>query len=156
MVCFIDGRPFKSGYRRYKIKTVAGNGGVIDPRVVLVRDSLVGMAMVLQLMAQTGKPLSELVRQIPSYVMVKTKFPCPPEAVADILRAARGVFAARPEATFNDADGLRVDLPEGWLCVRASNTEPIARILAEARNQAEVQALVQPVRAAAEAALKST
>jgi phosphomannomutase len=133
-----------------------GNGGVIDPRVVLVRDSLVGMAMVLQLMAQTGKPLSELVSQIPSYVMVKTKFPCPPEAVAGILRAARGVFAGRPDARFDDADGLRVDVSEGWVCIRASNTEPIARILAEARTEAEVQALVKPVRAAADAVIRKT
>jgi phosphomannomutase len=131
-----------------------GNGGVIDPRVVRVRDSLVGMAMVLQLMAQTGKAVSELVKQLPSYVMRKTKFPCPLEAVPEILRAARAAFAGRPEARFNDADGLRVDLPEGWLCVRGSNTEPIARIIAEARSEEEVQSLIKPVRAAADGVLR--
>jgi phosphomannomutase len=126
-----------------------GNGGVIDPRVVKVRDSLVGMAMVLQLMAQTGKTVSQLVRQLPAYVMRKTKFPCPLEAVGPILQAARAFFAGRSEAAFNDSDGLRVDLPEGWVCARASNTEPIARIIAEARDEAAVNALIRPVREAA-------
>jgi len=131
-----------------------GNGGVIDPRVVKVRDSLVGMAMVLQLMAQTGKTLGELVKQIPAYVMRKTKFPCPPEAVPEILRGARAAFAGREGARFNDADGLRVDLPEGWVCARVSNTEPIARIIAEARTEEQVQALIRPVREAADAVLR--
>src|SRR5690606_30839520 len=53
-----------------------GNGGVIDTRLVPGRDSLVGMAYVLQLMAETGKKLSELVTEIPRYEIVKTKFDC--------------------------------------------------------------------------------
>ncbi len=126
-----------------------GNGGVIDPRVGLVRDSLVGMATILQLLAQTGKPLSQVVAGLPAYVMLKTKFPCAAGAVPAMLARAREALAARPGAKLNDADGLRADLEEGWVCVRASNTEPIVRIIAEARTREAADALVQQVRQAA-------
>lgn len=132
-----------------------GNGGVIDPRVVPVRDSLVGMAMVLQYMAETGKPLSQLVAEIPRYTMVKTKFPCPSGAAAKVAAATREAFASRPGAAFNESDGLRIDLPEGWVCVRGSNTEPIMRISAEAREAAAANKLVAEVRSVADAVLAS-
>jgi phosphomannomutase len=106
-----------------------GNGGVIDPRVGWVRDSLVGMALVLDLMASTGKKLSELVDELPRYAMVKTKFPVGPEPIAEIL--AR-IASHHPEATADRRDGLRLDWPDAWAHVRASNTEPIVRVIAEA------------------------
>ncbi|GAJ09743.1 unnamed protein product, partial [marine sediment metagenome] len=51
-----------------------GNGGVIDLRVSPIRDSLVGIALVLQLMAETGKTISRLVSEIGGYYMSKDKF----------------------------------------------------------------------------------
>jgi len=123
-----------------------GGGGAIDPRVVLVRNSFVGMAMVLQYLAETGKTLSELVAEIPRYVMLKTKMPCPAGAAEKVVARAKAHFAGREGATLNDADGLRVDLPGRWVCVRASNTEPIMRIIAEAPDQAATEALVAEVR----------
>jgi phosphomannomutase len=130
-----------------------GGGGVIDPRVGKVRDSLAGMAMVLQLMAQTGRPLSEIVRGLPAYVMIKTKLPCPFEAVDEILRRARAALAGRG-AMYNDSDGLRADLSEGWVCVRASNTEPILRIIAEAKQRPAAEELIRQVREVVDAVLK--
>ena len=126
-----------------------GGGGVIDPRVVPVRDSLVGMAMILQQMAETGKTISQLVAEIPSYVMIKTKFPCPLGAAEKVAAAAREAFAARQGATFNDTDGLRIDLPEGWVCARASNTEPIMRIIAEAATRESAESLIAELTALA-------
>ena len=130
-----------------------GGGGVIDPRIVPVRSSLVGIAYVLQYLTETGLPLSELVAQIPAYVMIKTKFPCPADATERVLPATREAFADRDDARINDADGLRVDLPEGWVSVRASNTEPIMRIMAEARDEEVAQRLVQRVRQIADAVI---
>lgn len=106
-----------------------GNGGVIDPRVGWVRDSFVGMAMVLDLMASTGKKLSVLVDELPRYAMVKTKFPVGPEPIAEILER---IAKAHPEASADRRDGLRLDWPDAWAHVRASNTEPIVRVIAEA------------------------
>ncbi len=127
-----------------------GNGGVIDPRVVPVRDSLVGMALLLQYLAETGQPLSELADAIPSYVVRKTKMPCPAGAADEVVRATRELYAAREDAVLNDSDGLRVDVPEGWLCVRASNTEPIMRIIGEARDAETVDAMVDQIARIAE------
>jgi len=133
-----------------------GGGGVIEPKVVPVRDSLVGIAYVLQYMTDTGLRLSQLVSQLPRYTMLKTKLPCPAgqdgplAATQAILAATHQAFAGETGARFNDADGLRIDLPAGWVCVRASNTEPILRIIAEAKDAATAQALVDKVRKAAE------
>jgi len=129
-----------------------GGGGVIEPRVVPVRDSLVGMAYILQQLAETGKTISQLVAEIPRYTMVKTKLPCPAGAMERIAQTVRKTFAARPGARFNDSDGLRVDLADGWVCVRASNTEPIMRIFAEAADPKTAQGLVDEVRRIAQAA----
>ncbi len=123
-----------------------GGGGVIEPRVALVRNSLVGIAYVLQYMAETGKTVSRLVDEIPRYVMVKTKLPCPAGAAEKVAAAARRSFAARDGVRFNDADGLRIDLPDEWVIARASNTEPIMRIIAEADDEKAAGALVDEMR----------
>ena len=127
-----------------------GGGGVIDPQVVPVRNSLVGIACVLQYMAETNKTVSQLVAEIPHYEMIKAKMPCPAGAAEKVAAAMRDAFAGRAGAAFNDADGLRVDLPEGWVCARASNTEPIMRIIAEAARADDAEALVAQVRKIAE------
>jgi phosphomannomutase len=131
-----------------------GNGGVIEPRVVPVRDSLVGMAYLLQYMAQTLKTVSQLVAEIPSYVMLKTKFAAPAGAAAEVAQRTKKAFESRPDAKFNTEDGLRIDLSEGWVSVRSSNTEPIMRIMAEAKTEAAAQELVNQVRAIADAVIK--
>jgi len=130
-----------------------GGGGVIDPRVAGVRSSLSGIAMVLEYLAETRKTLGELVGEIPRYVMIKTKLPCPAGEAEKIVARAGQAFAGREGARLNDADGLRVDLPDRWVSVRASNTEPIVRIIAEAPRREDAEALVAKMRALAEQAL---
>jgi phosphomannomutase len=101
-------------------------------------------------MAETNEPLSSLAAKIPSYSMVKAKLECPQGAAVEVCRRTRELFATRPGATFNDQDGLRVDLSEGWVGVRGSNTEPILRIFAEARDARTAEGLVAQVRKIAE------
>lgn len=122
-----------------------GNGGVIDPRVVCVRDSLTGMAMILQYLAETGKPLRELAAAIPAYHLLKTKVPCSAQAAPKIVEKTKILFAGRPDARINESDGLRIDFSDRWVSVRASNTEPILRVFAEAPRQADAEALVRAV-----------
>ncbi|HUU22206.1 MAG TPA: phosphoglucosamine mutase [Phycisphaerae bacterium] len=131
-----------------------GGGGAIDPRVVAVRDSLVGMALMLNYMAETGRTVSALVDAIPRYEMVKDKFACPMAAAPRILAAVKAAYAGRKGAQVNDVDGIRVDLPEGWVQVRASNTEPIMRITAEAPPGGEASRLAAEARAIADGILK--
>ncbi|MDP6633448.1 MAG: phosphoglucosamine mutase [Phycisphaerae bacterium] len=122
-----------------------GGGGLIEPLVVPVRDSFTAMAYVLQYMAETGISLSGLVDKIPSYVMLKTKQPCPEGAIEKIIDATREAFSYELEARVNDSDGLRIDLDGAWVSVRASNTEPIMRIMAEAPSNEKAEALVAEV-----------
>ena len=119
-----------------------GNGGVIDPRVGLVRDPFIGMALVLNLMADAGKPLSALVAELPSYHIVKDKYSVP----ADRLPALYAALTARwPAVPADRQDGLRLDWPDRWLHVRPSNTEPIVRVIAEAPRAEEAQTLCREV-----------
>ncbi len=111
-----------------------GNGGVIDPRVGLVRDSFVGMALVLDAMAARGVAVSELADELPRYAIHKTKIDLPRDQIAAALHALESEFSS---ARADRLDGLRLDWgnPNGsgsWLLVRASNTEPIVRLVAEA------------------------
>jgi phosphomannomutase len=123
-----------------------GNGGVIDPRVVLVRDSFVGMALVLAAMAEREMPLSVLADQLPRYAIHKTKVTLDASNVPTALDELERHFQ---DATPDRLDGLRLDWPSKdgrggkWLLVRSSNTEPIVRIIAEAPTLAEAKGLCQ-------------
>ncbi len=119
-----------------------GNGGVIDLRVGPIRDSLVGMALVLQLLAETGKSISQLVQEIGQYSMHKEKFAADASQAARILELATERFA---DATLNTADGCRFDFPDGWIHLRTSNTEPVMRIIVEARDKATARRYLQAV-----------
>jgi phosphomannomutase len=119
-----------------------GNGGVIDPRIVPGRDSLVGMAYVLQLMTATGKSISQLVEELPRYEIVKTKFECRRE---DAERAVEAVKAQFARERIDTQDGIRIDWDDSWVHARPSNTEPIMRIIAEAPTRAAADARVAAV-----------
>jgi phosphomannomutase len=109
-----------------------GNGGVIDPRVGFVRDSFVAMALVLDLLAATGETLAALVDGLPRYAMVKDQYPLEGGASLDAVAALWDrITAAHSDARVDRRDGLRLDWPDRWVHVRASNTEPIVRVIAE-------------------------
>ena len=113
-----------------------GNGGVIDLRVGPVRDSLVGIALVLQLVAETGKTISQLAGEIGGYYMSKDKFVADKLQAEQILNSAKKLFA---NAKLDTTDGCRFDFDDGWLHIRASNTEPVMRVIVEAKDQQTVQ-----------------
>lgn len=105
-----------------------GNGGPIDPRVGYVRDSFVGMALILDAMSARGMKVSELADELPSYAIHKTKITLDRDRIPAALDAIERHFS---DATSSRQDGLRIDWPDRWLLIRASNTEPIVRIIAE-------------------------
>ncbi len=119
-----------------------GNGGVIYPRINFARDSLVAMSLVLHLLAESGKSVTELLESIPRYSIVKEKMPCPSDRIATVLRTVRQEFAKFPMDT---RDGVKVNQPDGWFLVRGSNTEPIIRIVAEAQNETAAREKVTAV-----------
>jgi phosphomannomutase len=126
--------------RRDAVLGGEGNGGVIHPQVGLVRDSFVAMALVLDALAAQQRPLSQWVAALPRYGIAKTKFTLPADQVSPALAALERHF---PEAKCDRLDGLRLDWPGCWLLVRASNTEPIVRAIAEAENESAAQKLCQ-------------
>jgi len=127
-----------------------GNGGPIDPRVGYVRDSFVGMAQLLDAMAARELPISQLADELPRYEIHKTKVSLPREKIPPALAALEKHFA---EATADHTDGLRLDWPGKWLLMRASNTEPIVRVIAEAGTLKESKRLCEE---AGQAVLKIT
>jgi phosphomannomutase len=119
-----------------------GNGGVIDPRVGYVRDPFIGMGLILNLMAETRKKLSELVTELPAYCIIKDKFAVARDRLVGLYADLRKHW---PEADLNDLDGLRLDWKDRWIHVRPSNTEPIVRVIAEAPTEGEAQTLCRQV-----------
>jgi phosphomannomutase len=115
-----------------------GNGGVIDPRIGWVRDPFIGMALILTLMAEEKKPVSQLVAELPQYSMLKTKYTVPKEKLQVTFQAMQALW---PDATKNTVDGLRIDGTDWWVHARASNTEPVVRIIAEAPTQERAKEL---------------
>ncbi len=119
-----------------------GNGGVIAPSINPCRDSFVAMAYLLEALAETRSSVSELRSQLPSYAMVKHRIPCRSRDATPFLRLVRHLFR---ENETDLTDGVRVLWPDRWVHVRASNTEPVVRIIAEAPTEAEASQLVQRV-----------
>jgi phosphomannomutase len=124
-----------------------GNGGVILPDVHLTRDSAVAASLVLQMLLESGKTVAELVSAQPAYVIVKDKLP----RDAGSLEAAYGKLEKKLGAPDADRqDGLRLAWPNErrWLHLRASGTEPILRIIAEAPDEKGARELVAQARTA--------
>ncbi|MEW5981220.1 MAG: phosphoglucosamine mutase [Acidobacteriota bacterium] len=119
-----------------------GNGGVIYPRINFGRDSLVGMALILHLLSASGRTLIDLLSELPSYRLIKTKLECPSSSIPGVLRMLKREYRSFP---LDSRDGVKVTLPSGWFLVRGSNTEPIVRIVAEAGSDEDAQRIVDEV-----------
>ncbi|MGI9014564.1 MAG: phosphoglucosamine mutase [Phycisphaerales bacterium] len=123
-----------------------GNGGVIVPNVCWVRDSLISMALVLDLLAARGaaQPLSAIVQHdIPRYTVLKRKFDLAAIGGRDALPHMFAAIKAQPGIKHcYDSDGVRLDFENGWVHLRPSNTEPIVRLIAEAQNDEAARSLI--------------
>jgi len=116
-----------------------GNGGVIYPALHYGRDALVGIALILNLLAEKNIPLSRLRRQYPAYYMAKEKIRLTPDINPDELLER---FAARyKNVPQNREDGIKLDFPDGWIHLRKSNTEPVIRIYTEAKSPEKAKEL---------------
>lgn len=120
-----------------------GNGGVIYPSIVTSRDSLTGIALILSLMAGTGKKVSALANAIPHYHMIKTKITCGTKG--DVARLLKKAKAAYRKEKMDLRDGIKVIMKEAWVHIRASNTEPVVRIIAEAKSRKIAEGLIRKV-----------
>jgi phosphomannomutase len=115
-----------------------GNGGVIYPASHRGRDAVVGAALFLTHLVESGCSASALRASYPHWVISKDKMELPEEGVEEALEA---LVKAHPLAEVNAVDGVKFDLPEGWVHLRRSNTEPIIRVYAEAESIEAASAL---------------
>ncbi|MFC1553534.1 phosphoglucosamine mutase [candidate division KSB1 bacterium] len=106
-----------------------GNGGVIFPQVHYGRDAMVGASLVLQLLTDENKSISEIMNEIPSYVISKKKISIEGKELNSILSRIK---KSTMTANIDETDGLKLIFKDYWVHLRASNTEPIIRIIAEA------------------------
>lgn len=120
-----------------------GNGGIIYPESHYGRDSLVGTALFLMLMAEKGGTVAELRASYPSYFMSKNKIQLTPDLDVDGILA--GMANKYKNEDVSTIDGVKIDFPENWVHLRKSNTEPIIRIYTEAKSQAEADQLAQRI-----------
>lgn len=120
-----------------------GNGGIIYPESHYGRDSLVGSALFLMLMAERGGTVAELRASYPSYFMSKKKIELTLELDVDaLLKAMEEKYMNEEVSTI---DGVKIDFPDNWVHLRKSNTEPIIRIYTEAKSQAEADGLADRI-----------
>ena len=115
-----------------------GNGGIIYPASHCGRDAVVGTALFLTQLAESGQRVSALRSKYPNWFMSKDKLALPS---VDVDQALQQLMAAHPEAEVNTIDGVKFDLEEGWVHLRKSNTEPIIRVYAEAASPEGASAL---------------
>jgi phosphomannomutase len=114
-----------------------GSGGVIFPELHYGRDALVGIALTLQHLADYGKSLSEMKNELPQYFIVKKKI----EVTKNPDEIINKLIHHFSNQKINNEDGLRVDFDDHWVHFRKSNTEPIIRIIVEAKTEAEAKSL---------------
>lgn len=120
-----------------------GNGGVILPELHLGRDAPVAVALVLQLLHETGESITQLVARYPHYSIVKDKLDRPDGRLDAVYESLRAAFA---DAAIDTQDGLRLSWTDRWVHVRPSGTEPIVRVIAEAPTSLQAKILIAQCR----------
>ncbi len=120
-----------------------GNGGIIAAEVHPCRDSFSGMVLLLEFLSKSGKTLSELASELPRYFMIKDKIEV---SMKDGIRIVEHFKEASHGGKLNLMDGIRIDYPDYWLHLRPSNTEPVLRLIVEARSERTAREIFEKIR----------
>jgi phosphomannomutase len=113
---------------------IESSGHLILPEYFLFDDALVIPLKIAEILEQTKQPLHELVRMIPTYPTKKEEIDCADEIKFDVVQQLKQQLVKEYDHV-NTMDGVRVDLADGWVLIRPSNTSPIIRLTAEADNE---------------------
>ncbi|MDD3050492.1 MAG: phosphoglucosamine mutase [Candidatus Cloacimonetes bacterium] len=105
-----------------------GNGGIICPEVNFTRDAISGIAIILGLLSETDKKISELQNEIPKYYFAKEKLVVSSADIDRIMLRAQSLY---PELKKDTTDGIKFVGDKFWIHIRKSGTEPIIRIYTE-------------------------
>jgi phosphomannomutase/phosphoglucomutase len=125
------------------------NGGIFYGPHQPVRDGCMALALILDLLAREGRPLSELLGELPRYIQRKERVPCPNELKPKVLESLKRRVEAEKVETI---DGVKLWFRDGsWILMRPSGTEPIFRIYAEAETEGRLNQIVEEHRRLLEA-----
>ena len=119
-----------------------GNGGVAVPELHATHDSAAAAGLLLEHLARTGEPLSALADALPALVVRKLALQLAPGLLFSALSAFRDAVAETEGASVDQTDGVKLAWPDGWVHVRASNTQSLLRVIAEAETAGRAQELV--------------
>jgi len=120
------------------------NGGIFYAPHHPVRDGTMAAVLVVDAIIRNGRPLSKLLDRLPKFHMVKEKIPCNEEAKDRAINTLRTKLKGRISSAL---DGIRVDIEgRGWVLVRASGTEPLLRLYAEAKTEGQLQEILDEFR----------
>ncbi len=117
-----------------------GSGGVAALPSTMTFDALMTLGFVLERMASSGESLAAAVDRLPHYAMRKRQIACPPNVVYKVLDRFRARYS---DQSPNCTDGVYVTWPDAWLHVRASNTEPLLRVIAEADSSGRADSILE-------------
>jgi phosphomannomutase len=118
-----------------------GNGGVAVPGVQATHDSAATMGLLLEHLARSGRTLSALVAALPTLVVRKMAVPVLPRLLFSALQEFREAVGEVEGASVDLTDGVKITWPDGWVHVRASNTQSLLRVIAEAESASRAQEL---------------
>ena len=117
-------------------------GGVVWPEISWGKDGFMTAAKIIEEVCRSGKPLSALIASLPTYFNAKGKVDCGAKDKAKILSSIRSEFLKEKGAEAIAIDGIRLNLPDGWVIARPSGTENYFRVFAEAKTQAKADELL--------------
>ena len=109
-----------------------GSGGVIYPELHYGRDALIGVALTFQQLLDENCTISELKNKLPQYYITKKKIDLVDVSPDEIIEELTKKYS---KEKINTEDGIRVDFHDHWVHFRKSNTEPIIRIITEAKDK---------------------
>ncbi len=118
-----------------------GNGAVVVPAVHATHDAAACIGLFLDYLASSPAPLSALVRELPPLAMVKETLPIEPHLLYSVLQTFRDEVHDERGAEVDLTDGVKLAWPDAWLHVRASNTESLLRVIAEAETPGRAREL---------------
>ncbi len=127
------------------------NGGFMYPLHHPVRDGAMTLALLLQLLAEEKKPLSTLYDELPQFYTIKTKIPMSRELALKAVEKVKEAFKGYRQITI---DGVKVISSDFWFLVRPSGTEPLLRIMIEAREKEKAEELLKELKSIAKEVLR--
>ncbi|MGH9803238.1 MAG: phosphoglucosamine mutase, partial [Blastocatellia bacterium] len=119
-----------------------GNGAVAIPEIHATNDAAATIGLILEHLAKTGQKISAVAAGLPRFTMLKHYVPVAPNKLFSVLNEIRTEAETAGAGEIDLSDGIKLSWPDGWLHIRASNTESMIRLIAEAESEVRAEELL--------------